>query len=105
MSTAAKEKKNVAKGFQPLGDRVFVTYTEELDRTAGGIYVPDSAKESKVDTGYGLVKLIQKTIPAQLTEENGVELTGVNLVTLKAEWDRGGATQSESIQFYVYRSG
>ena len=45
MSTAAKEKKNVAKGFQPLGDRVFVTYTEELDRTAGGIYVPDSAKE------------------------------------------------------------
>ena len=29
MSTAAKEKtekKNVAKGFQPLGDRVFVTY-------------------------------------------------------------------------------
>ena len=23
MSTAAKEKKNVAKGFQPLGDRVF----------------------------------------------------------------------------------
>ena len=47
MSTAAKEKtekKNVAKGFQPLGDRVFVTYTEELDRTAGGIYVPDSAQ-------------------------------------------------------------
>ena len=45
MSTAAKEKKNVAKGFQPLGDRVFVTYTEELERTSGGIYVPDSAKE------------------------------------------------------------
>ena len=45
MSTAAKEKKNVAKGFQPLGDRLFVTYTEELERTAGGIYVPDSAKE------------------------------------------------------------
>ena len=31
MSTAAKEKtdkKSLAKGFQPLGDRVFVTYTE-----------------------------------------------------------------------------
>ena len=50
MSTAAKEKtekKNLAKGFQPLGDRVFVTYTEELDRTSGGIYVPDSAKRSR----------------------------------------------------------
>jgi len=74
----------------------------EIQATPG---VPDSAKESKVDTGYGVVKLSQKTAPAQLTEENGVELTGVNLVTLKAEWDRGGVAQSESIQFYVYRSG
>ena len=74
----------------------------EIQATPGA---PDSAKESKVDTGYGLVKLIQKAVPAQLTEEDGVELTGVSLVTLKAEWERGGATQSESIQFYVYRSG
>ncbi len=34
-----------AKGFQPFGDRIFVTYTEELERTSGGIYVPDSARE------------------------------------------------------------
>jgi hypothetical protein len=67
--------------------------------------VPDSAKESKVDTGYGIVKLIQKTIPAQLTEEDGVELNGVNLVTLKAEWEKRGIAQSESVQFYVYRAG
>ncbi len=47
MSSATKEKKEskAAKGFQPLGDRVFVTYTEEMERTSGGIYVPDSAKE------------------------------------------------------------
>jgi chaperonin GroES len=31
--------------FKPLKDRVFVTYTEELEKTAGGIYVPDTAKE------------------------------------------------------------
>src|SRR2546421_6797659 len=74
----------------------------EIQATPGA---PDSAKESKVDTGYGLVKLIQKSVPAQLTEEDGVELNGVNLVTLKAEWARGGVTQSESIQFYVYRAG
>jgi hypothetical protein len=72
-------------------------------QTAPG--APDSAKESKVDTGYGVVKLIQKTTPAQLTEEDGVELNGVTLVTLKAEWVRGGVTQSESVQFYVYRAG
>jgi chaperonin GroES len=46
MAIETKEKKSTAaKAFQPLGDRVFITYTEELERTAGGIYVPDSAKE------------------------------------------------------------
>jgi chaperonin GroES len=28
-----------------LKDRVFVSYTEELEKTAGGLYIPDSAKE------------------------------------------------------------
>jgi Tfp pilus assembly protein PilV len=67
--------------------------------------VPEPNKESKVDTGYGIVKLIQKSAPAQLTEEDGVELNGVNLVTLKVQWQRGGVNQSESVQFYVYRAG
>ncbi len=31
--------------FKPLKERVFVSYAEELDRTAGGIYLPDTAKE------------------------------------------------------------
>lgn len=66
---------------------------------------PDGAKETKIDTGYGTVKLIQKSVPAQLTEEDGVELNGVNLVTLKVEWERGGVAQSEAIEFYVYRAG
>ena len=74
----------------------------EIQATPG---TPDAAKETKVDTGYGTVKLIQKTVPAQLTEEDGVELNGLNLVTLRVEWERGGSNQSESIQFYVYRAG
>ena len=45
MATETKEKKSVAKGFHPLGDRVFVAYTEEMERTSGGLYVPDTAKE------------------------------------------------------------
>ena len=31
--------------FKPLKDRVFVSYTEELEKTSGGIYVPDTARE------------------------------------------------------------
>src|SRR2546422_2883986 len=45
MVVETKEKKKVAAGFKPLKDRCFVSYTEELERTAGGIYIPDAAKE------------------------------------------------------------
>lgn len=49
MATVTKEEKvasaSVYKNFQPLGDRVFVTFTEEMEKTTGGIYVPDTAKE------------------------------------------------------------
>ncbi|MEK6537843.1 MAG: co-chaperone GroES [Nitrospirota bacterium] len=31
--------------FKPLKDRVFVSYAEESEKTAGGIYLPDTAKE------------------------------------------------------------
>ncbi len=31
--------------FKPLKDRVFVKYTDEAEKTAGGLYIPDTAKE------------------------------------------------------------
>lgn len=31
--------------FKPLKDRVFVSYTDEMEKTAGGLYIPDTAKE------------------------------------------------------------
>jgi chaperonin GroES len=31
--------------FKPLKDRVFVSYSEKSDKSAGGIYIPESAKE------------------------------------------------------------
>ena len=30
---------------KPLQDRLILTYSDEVEKTAGGIYVPDSAKE------------------------------------------------------------
>lgn len=42
---ATERKGGVSLKFKPLKERVFVSYTEELDRTAGGIYIPDAAKE------------------------------------------------------------
>lgn len=66
---------------------------------------PDQKKELNVDTGYGIVKLIQSSAPADLQEDNGAPLGGLNRVTLMAVWTRGGAEQSQQIEFYVYRPG
>ena len=45
MAVQTAEKKAATVGFKPLKDRCFVSYTEELERTSGGIYIPDAAKE------------------------------------------------------------
>ena len=74
----------------------------EIQATKG---VPDDSKEFKVDSGYGAVKLIQKSAPAELTEPNKTMLNGINLVTLTAQWQCRGVTQSKQIRFYVYRPG
>ncbi|MFN2541014.1 MAG: hypothetical protein ABR514_02445 [Chthoniobacterales bacterium] len=65
---------------------------------------PDAVKETNIDTGYGVVKLIQKSAAAQLVETDNTQLTGITLVTLTAQWTRSGVTQSRQIEFYVYRA-
>ncbi len=73
----------------------------EIQATPG---TPDAKHESKVDTGYGVVTLVETSGPAGLKNEKDVELAGINLVTLRAEWKRGGVAQSRKVEFYVYRS-
>lgn len=40
-----EKKGDVRMKFKPLKDRVFVKYSDEGEKTAGGIYIPESAKE------------------------------------------------------------
>lgn len=72
-------------------------------QTAPG--VPVRSKEFNVNSGYGVVKLVQKSGPAELIERDNTRLSGINLVTLTAQWNRGGVSQSKQIRFYVYRPG
>ena len=72
----------------------------EIETTPGQ---PDKARESKVNSGFGIVKLVQKAVPQGMKEEDGTELTGIVRVTLIANWSRGGTDQSKAIAFYVYR--
>lgn len=82
---------------QILADRM-----AELQVTPG---LPDAKKETKVATGYGDIVLVQKSVPTPLKVDANTEINGINLVTLTAEWKRGGVAQSRKIQFYVYRQG
>ena len=72
----------------------------EIETTPGQ---PDKARESKIDTGFGIIKLVQKAVAQEMKEEDGTELTGIIRVTLTANWTRGGGDQSKAIAFYVYR--
>jgi Tfp pilus assembly protein PilV len=74
----------------------------EIQATPG---FPDTHKETKIDTGYGTVNLIQRSAPADLQDEEGLEMGGINRVTLDVEWRRGGRDQTKRIEFYVYRAG
>jgi len=40
-----RKKGEMFMKFKPLRDRVLVKYSEEAEKSAGGLYIPDSAKE------------------------------------------------------------
>lgn len=66
---------------------------------------PDAAREDKMDTGYGVVRLTQKAVLEDLVDKNNTIVRGITRVTLQAEWSRNGTKQNKQLVFYVYRAG
>ena len=73
----------------------------EIQTTPGQ---PDQTKVTKIDTGYGIVRLTQKTRAEPMKEGNNI-VQGIVRVSLTADWTRGGTAQKKEIEFYVYRIG
>jgi hypothetical protein len=86
-------------------DRVRQILSNRMAEIQAAPVIPDQQKETKIDTGYGEVKLIQQSVPAGLKDERDVEMSGIIRVTLTVEWTRGRHAQSKKIGFYVYRLG
>ncbi|MDQ6624433.1 MAG: hypothetical protein M3Y86_13240 [Verrucomicrobiota bacterium] len=86
-------------------DRVRQVLANRMAEIQAAPGVPDAKHETKVETGYGQVKVTEKTVPADLKDEKDLELNGISQVTLTAEWTRHGVAQARKIEFYVYRSG
>lgn len=74
----------------------------EIQATPG---LPDESKETTIDTGYGEVRLIQRTQSADLQDEDGLDMPEIKRVTLAVQWTRGRNAQTRRIEFYVYRAG
>jgi hypothetical protein len=73
----------------------------EIQATPG---FPDEHKETVIKTGYGDVRLIQLSQPAGLKDNKGLEMGGINRVSLKVEWVRNRIPQMRKVEFYVYRT-
>src|SRR5438105_7043408 len=47
---------------------------------------PDNAREFKIDTGYGIVRMVQNSATADFKDEYGAQLNGGRLVDMSAYW-------------------
>ena len=77
--------------FKPLKDRVFVSYTEEMEKTAGGIYIPESAKEKpqkgRIEAVGSDVKLVKVGDSILFDKYSGskISMDNVDYLILKEE--------------------
>jgi len=94
-----------ATGLSAEEERVRQILSDRMAEIQASPGFPDKKKETKVDSGYGDIVLIQESVPASLKGENNLELTGINRITLTAQWKRGGVEQSRQVWFYIYRNG
>ncbi len=82
--------------------QILANQMAEIQATPGA---PEEKRERKVDTGYGPVTVVQQSVPAEMKTEKNLEVSGINRVTLTANWARGGVKQERRLEFYVYRAG
>jgi Tfp pilus assembly protein PilV len=94
-----------ASGLNAEEDRIRQILADRMAEVQVTPGLPDAKKETKIATGYGDIVLVQRSVPTALKVDANTEINGMSLVTLTAEWKRGGAAQSRKIQFYVYRQG
>ena len=88
---ATQKKGEVSMKFKPLKDRVFVSYSEELEKTAGGIYIPEAAKEKpqkgKIEAVGGEVKSLKVGDVVLFDKYSGskINMDGTDYLIVKEE--------------------
>ena len=81
MPTATREKRRTTLKLQPLGDRVLVEREQTEERTAGGIVLPDNARDKSkrgkvLSVGSGKLNKDGKRIPPTFKAGDQVLFSG-----------------------------
>ena len=93
MATATKSKKARTVKLQPLGDRVLVEREESEERTAGGIVLPEKARDKSkrgkvLSVGNGKLNKDGKRIPPTVKPGDRVLFSGYSGEEIKFDgWE------------------
>lgn len=84
--------------FKPLRDRVLVKYSEEAEKTAGGLYIPDSAKE-KPQKGE-----IVAVGPGRITDDGKLQAVSVKVGnTVLFDKYSGSKVTIDDVEYLIIR--
>ena len=77
-------------GVRPLHDRILIKRLSEDDKTAGGLFIPDTAKEKPqkgkvIATGNGRVLEDGKTVPLEVKKGDNVLFSKYSGTEIKLE--------------------
>jgi len=84
--------------FKPLRDRVLVKYSEESEKTAGGLYIPDTAKEK---SQKGQVVAVG---PGKVTEDGKLQPVSVKVGdTVLFDKYSGSKVTMDDVEYLIIR--
>lgn len=84
--------------FKPLRDRVLVKYSEEAEKSAGGLYIPDTAKE-KPQKGE-----IVSVGPGRVTDDGKLQKMEVKVGdTVLFDKYSGSKITMENVEYLIIR--
>jgi len=84
--------------FKPLRDRVLVKYSEEAEKSAGGLYIPDTAKE-KPQKGE-----VVAVGPGRITEDGKLQKVDVKVGdTILFDKYSGSKITMENVEYLILR--
>jgi chaperonin GroES len=84
--------------FKPLKDRILVKYSEESEKSAGGLYIPDTAKE-KPQKGK-----VEAVGPGRVTEDGKLQKMEVKVgdVVLFDKYS-GSKITMDNVEYLIIR--